>query len=143
MTPWSDVYLWLAGFEPGFCRLDQSGDPQLAGGGPVMKTGWYPFAIARDGTLSYLAVRDLPDGGGVEFGAHAYGDRAEQAAATLIRHLHAWDARGRDLPEDSFAFWPDGASPRPPGRLVTAFRKRHGTVTITWPPERAASQTAS
>jgi protein-L-isoaspartate(D-aspartate) O-methyltransferase len=119
LTPWSDAYLWLAGFEPGFCRLDQAGDPHLAGGGPVMKTGWYPFAIARDGTLSYLAVRDLPDGGGVEFGAHAYGDRAEQAAATLIRHLHAWDARGRDLP-------------------VTAFRKRHGTVTITWPPERAS-----
>jgi protein-L-isoaspartate(D-aspartate) O-methyltransferase len=138
MTPWSDVYLWLAGFEPGFCRLDQTGDPQLAGGGPVMKTGWYPFAIARDGTLSYLAVRDLP-GGGVEFGAHAYGNHAEQAAATLIRHLHAWDARGRDLPEDSFAFWPDDGMLRPPGRLVTAFRKRHGTVTITWPPERAAS----
>lgn len=36
MTPWSDVYLWLAGFEPGFCRLDQSGGPQLAGGGPVV-----------------------------------------------------------------------------------------------------------
>jgi protein-L-isoaspartate(D-aspartate) O-methyltransferase len=141
MTPWSDVYLWLAGFEPGFCRLDQSGDPQLAGGGPVMKTGWYPFAIARDGALSYLAVRDLP-GGGVEFGAHAYGDRAEQAAATLIRHLRAWDARGRDLPEGSFAFWPDGASPLPPDRLVSAFRKRHGTVTITWPPVRTASQTA-
>ena len=139
MTPWSDVYLWLAGFEPGFCRLDQSGDPQLAGGGPVMRTGWYPFAVAREGTLCYLAVRDLPDGGGVEFGAHAYGDRAEQAAATLIRHLRAWDARGRDLPEDCFAFWPYGASPRPPGRLATAFRKRHGTVTVTWPPERAAS----
>jgi protein-L-isoaspartate(D-aspartate) O-methyltransferase len=138
MTPWSDIYLWLAGFEPGFCRLDQSGDLQLAGGGPVMKTGWYPFAIARDGALSYLAVRDLP-GGGVEFGAHAYGDRAEQAAATLIRHLRAWDARGRDLPDDCFAFWPDGTTPCPPGRLVTAFRKRHGTVTITWPPERAAS----
>ena len=107
-----------------------------------MMTGWYPFAIARDGTLSYLAVRDLPEGGGVEFGAHAYGDRAGQAAATLIRHLRAWDARGRDLPEDCFAFWPDAASPRPPGRLVTAFRKRHGTVTITWPPERTASQTA-
>jgi protein-L-isoaspartate(D-aspartate) O-methyltransferase len=139
LTPWSDAYLWLAGFEPGFCRLDQAGGPQLAAGGPVMKTGWYPFAIARDGTLSYLTVRDLQGGGGVEFGAHAYGDRAEQAAATLIRHLHAWDARGRDLPEDCFAFWPDGTSPRPPGRLVTAFRKRHGTVTITWPPERAAS----
>jgi protein-L-isoaspartate(D-aspartate) O-methyltransferase len=33
MVPWCDVYLWLAGFEPGFCRLDQSGDPRLAGGG--------------------------------------------------------------------------------------------------------------
>ncbi len=61
-TPWSDLYLWLAGFQPGFCRLDQAGDPQLAGGGPVMKTGWYPFAIALDGALSYLTVRDLPDG---------------------------------------------------------------------------------
>jgi protein-L-isoaspartate(D-aspartate) O-methyltransferase len=108
-----------------------------------MKTGWSPFAIALDGTLSYLTVRDFPDGGGVEFGAYAYGDRAEQATATLIRHLHAWDARGRNLPEDSFAYWPDGASPHQPGRLVTALRKRHGTVTITWPPERTASQTAS
>jgi hypothetical protein len=42
--------------------------------------------------------------GGVELGAHASGGRAEQAAATLIRHLHAWDARGSDLPEDSFAY---------------------------------------
>ena len=62
MTPWSDLYLWLAGFQPGFWRLDQAGDPQLAGGGPVMKTGWYPFAIARNGALSYLTVRDLPAG---------------------------------------------------------------------------------
>ena len=139
MTPWSDLYLWLAGFQPGFCRLDQAGDPQLAGGGPVMKTGWYPFAIALDGTLSYLTVRDLPDGGGVEFGAYAYGDRAEQATATLIRHLHAWDARGRNLPEDSFAYWPDGSTLHPPGLLATSFRKRRGTVTITWPPERTAS----
>jgi protein-L-isoaspartate(D-aspartate) O-methyltransferase len=107
-----------------------------------MKTGWYPFAVARDQALSYLTVRDLPDGG-VELGAHAYGDHAEEAAAAMIRHLHAWDARGRDLPEDSFAFCLDGASARPPGRLETAFRKCHGTVTITWPPERAASQTAN
>jgi hypothetical protein len=34
MTPWSDLYLWLAGFQPGFCRLDQVDDEQLAGGGP-------------------------------------------------------------------------------------------------------------
>ena len=140
MTAWSDLYLWLAGFAPGFCRLDQAGDPQLAGGGPVMKTGWYPFAITCDGTLSYVTVRDLPGGGGVEFGALAYGRHASDAAATLISHLHAWDARGRDLPQDAFTYWPDGTAPPLPGTLVSVFRKRDGaTATISWPPERPAS----
>ena len=140
MTPWSDAYLWLAGFAPGFCRLDQAGDPQLAGGGPVMKVGWYPFAVARDGALSYLAVRDLPDGSGVEFGAVAYGHRAEDAAADLVGHLRAWDARGRDLPQDAFAYWPDGTMPPLRGTLLSVFPKRHGTATITWPPERTGIQ---
>lgn len=143
MTPWSDVYLWLAGFAPGFCRLDQAGDPQLAGGGPVMKTGWYPFAVARDGTLSYLTVRDLPDGSGVEFGALAYGHRAAEAAAALVGHLRSWDARGRDLPQDAFTYWPDGTTPPLPDRLLSVFHKRHGTATITWPPERTGVQASS
>jgi protein-L-isoaspartate(D-aspartate) O-methyltransferase len=140
MTPWSDAYLWLAGFAPGFCRLDQAGDPQLAGGGPVMKVGWYPFALARDGALSYLAVRDLPDGSGVEFGAVAYGHHAEEAAADLVGHLRAWDARGRDLPQAAFAYWPDGTMPPLRGTLLSVFPKRHGTATITWPPERPGIQ---
>jgi protein-L-isoaspartate(D-aspartate) O-methyltransferase len=143
MTPWSDVYLWLAGFAPGFCRLDQSGDPQLAGGGPVMKVGWYPFAVARDGTLSYLTVRDLPDGSGVEFGAVAYGHRAEEAAAALVGHVRSWDARGRDLPQDAFTYWPDGTTPPLPDKLLSVFRKRHGTATVTWPPERTCVQASS
>ena len=136
MTPWSDLYLWLAGFQPGFCRLDQAGDPRLAGDGPVMKTGWYPFAIARDGALSYLTVRDLPDGSGVEFGAVAYGDHAAEAAAALAGHLHAWDARGRDLPQDAFTYWPNGTTPLLPDKLLSVFGKRHGTATISWPHER-------
>jgi protein-L-isoaspartate(D-aspartate) O-methyltransferase len=135
MTPWSDLYLWLAGFQPGFCRLDQAGDPQLAGDGPVMKTGWYPFAIASDGRLSYLTVRDLPDGSGIEFGALAYGRRADDAAAALIGHLRAWDARGRDLPPDAFTYRPDGITPSLPGTLLSVFRKRHGAAAITWPAE--------
>jgi protein-L-isoaspartate(D-aspartate) O-methyltransferase len=105
-----------------------------------MKTGWYPFAIACDGTLSYVTVRDLPGGGGVEFGALAYGRHASDAAATLISHLHTWDARGRDLPQDAFTYWPDGTAPPLPGTLVSVFRKRDGaTATISWPPERPAS----
>jgi protein-L-isoaspartate(D-aspartate) O-methyltransferase len=138
MTPWSDIYLWLAGFAPGFCRLDQAGDPQLAGGGPVMKTGWHPFAIARNGTLSYLTVRDLPDGSGAEFGALAYGHDATQAATTLVGHLRAWDARGRDLPQDAFTYWPDGTTPQLPDKLLSVFGKRHGSTVIHWPAERPA-----
>ena len=143
MTPWDDIYLWLAGYAPGFCRLDLAGDPQIAGGGPVMKTGWYPFAIARERTLSYLTVRDLPDGSGVEFGAVAYGQHAVQAAAALISHVRAWDARGRALPQDAFTYWPDGTAPPLPDRLLSVFRKRHGTATITWPPERTCNQAGS
>jgi len=142
MTQWSDAYLWLAGFAPGFCRLDQAGDVQLAGGGPVMKTGWYPFAVAREGTLSYLAVRDLADGSGAEFGAHAYGHRAAEAAAALVRHLHAWDDRGRNLPQDAFTYRPDGTAPPRPDGLLSVFRKRHGTATITWPAGRPAGTPA-
>jgi protein-L-isoaspartate(D-aspartate) O-methyltransferase len=143
MTPWSDAYLWLAGFAPGFCRLDQADGPQLAGGGPVMKTGWYPFAVARNGTLSYLTVRDLPDGSGAEFGAVAYGDHAAETTATLTSHLRAWDARGRDLPQDAFTYWPDGSTPPLPDRLLSVFPKRHGTATITWPPECTGAQAGS
>jgi hypothetical protein len=65
-----------------------------------MKTGWYPFAIARDGALSYLTVRDLPDG-------------------------------------------PGGITPPLRDRLLSVFPKRHGTATITWPPERPGTQADS
>jgi hypothetical protein len=47
-----------------------------------MKTGWYSFAVACAQTVCYLTVRGLPDSGGGEFGACAYGYHDEQAAAT-------------------------------------------------------------
>lgn len=105
-----------------------------------MKTGWYPFAVARNGTLSYLTVRDLLDGSGVEFGALAYGHHAAEAAAALVSGLSAWDARGRNLPQDAFSYWPDGTKPLLPNRLLSVFPKRYGTATITWPPERTGDQ---
>lgn len=139
-TAWSDFYLWLASRQEGFCRLDQDGGPQLADGGPAMRTGWFPFAVALDGSLSYLTVRGTPEGG-FEFGAVAYGDSAGEAAAALTRHLHAWDARGRDLPGNAFAYWPGDRTPElPADRAVSVFRKHRGTLTATWEPERAAGK---
>jgi hypothetical protein len=123
-----------------------------AGIGPGMRvmeigSGGYNAALLAEVTGEHvvtvdidpdITARDLPDGGGVEFGAYAYGDRAEEATATLIRHLHAWDARGRDLPEDAFMYWPDGTTPPLPDELLSIFGKRHGTATITWPAQRTA-----
>jgi hypothetical protein len=40
----------------------------------------------------------------------------------------------RDIPADAFAYWPAGTDVPQPGDLTAVFRKRHGTVTVTWPP---------
>jgi protein-L-isoaspartate(D-aspartate) O-methyltransferase len=79
----------------------------------------------------------------VEFGAVAYGQHTVHAAAALISHVRAWDARGRALPQDAFTYWPDGTAPPLPDRLLSVFRKRHGTATITWPPQRTCNQAGS
>lgn len=54
---------------------------------------------------------------------------AEHRAAKLA----AWDAHGRAIPSDAFAYWPACTVIPPLGDLVGVFRKRHGTVTVTCP----------
>jgi hypothetical protein len=59
------------------------------------------------------------------------------AARLLAEHraakIAAWDAHGRAIPSDAFAYWPACTVIPPLGDLVGVFRKRHGTVTVTWP----------
>jgi hypothetical protein len=60
------------------------------------------------------------------------------AARLLAEHraakIAAWDAHGRAIPSDAFAYWPACTVIPPLGDLVGVFRKRHGTVTVTCPP---------
>ena len=93
-------------------------------------------------SFSVMAMRKtgIP-GAEFEFGARAFGPHAAAAAEALTAQIAAWDARGRAVTGDAFAYWPAGTEIPPPGELTGVFRKRHGTVTVTWPqrPPAAAS----
>jgi protein-L-isoaspartate(D-aspartate) O-methyltransferase len=66
--------------------------------------------------------------------ARAFGPHAAAAACALIAQVAAWDARGRAIPGNAFAYWPAGTEIPLLGDRVGVFRKRHGIVTLTWPP---------
>jgi protein-L-isoaspartate(D-aspartate) O-methyltransferase len=129
----ADLHLWLAGFLPGFCRVEAGpGTPMAAEG--VCKT-WFPFGGVLGDSLCVMELRDsdLP-GAEREFGARGYGPHAGEAAEALVTQIKTWDAHGRQLPGDAFAYWPAGTTISSSDALVCQFRKTHGTATITWPP---------
>lgn len=138
MVSFADLFLWCSGFLPGFCRIS-TGDDTLPGvrrrpDGP----GRYPCACVHEDSLAYLASRPIDDGIG-EFGARAHGPNATAAAELLTDHIRQWTAHGRDLPADAFAYWPTGTCQGPPLGKTAVFSKTHGSVTITWPSDQAAS----
>ncbi len=129
-----DLQLWLAGgFLPGFCRIDAS-DSQALPAADGNKT-WFGFGGVLGDSFSVMAMRKtgIP-GCEFEFGARAFGPHAAAAAEALITQTAAWDARGRAIPADAFAYWPAGTGIPLLGDLAGVFPKRHGTVTVTWPP---------
>jgi hypothetical protein len=66
---------------------------------------------------------------------------ADALLAKLTGHVRSWDRHGRNLPGDAFSYYPRGTAAPPPGdHTVSAFRRPHGTLTITWPPALNAAQ---
>jgi protein-L-isoaspartate(D-aspartate) O-methyltransferase len=124
----ADLHLWLAVFLPGFCKLAVDEGTDLA----AERKGWFPFGAVRGDSFAYLAVRSLPEGGGSEFGARAYGAHGDDAATALVDQIQAWDRHARDR-EPTFTYWPTG-SDRPESDKDTAVLvKTHGVTTISWP----------
>ena len=128
----ADLHLWLAGFLPGFCRVEAgAGTPMAAEG--VCRT-WFPFGGVIGDSFCVMQLRDTGvTGTEHEFGARGYGPHAAEAADTLVAQIKAWDAHGRKIPDGAFAYWPAGSAV-PSDASVCRFRKTHGTATITWPP---------
>jgi protein-L-isoaspartate(D-aspartate) O-methyltransferase len=125
----ADLYLWFAGFLPGFCKVAADDGTELA----ADRKGWFPFGMVRDDSFAYLAVRPTLDGVGVEFGARAYGAHGQQAAAVMVEQIQAWDRYARGGPAPVFAYWPAGTDRPRSGEPTAVLEKTHGLVTISWP----------
>jgi protein-L-isoaspartate(D-aspartate) O-methyltransferase len=125
----ADLYLWFAGFLPGFCKLDAEEGAELA----AERKTWFPFGAVRGDSFAYLAVRPAPDGTEVEFGARAYGADGDRAATAVVEQIQAWDQHARRGPAPTFAYWPTGTDHPQSNESTTVLEKAHGTVTISWP----------
>ncbi|MBP2323796.1 protein-L-isoaspartate(D-aspartate) O-methyltransferase [Kibdelosporangium banguiense] len=124
----ADLHLWFAALLPGFCKLAVDEGTDMA----AERKGWFPFGVVRGDSFAYLAVRPVPEGGGVEFGARAYGVHGEAAAAAMVEQIQAWDRQGRDV-EPTFAYWPTGSQRPEFGKDTAVLVKTHGLTTIAWP----------
>ncbi len=131
----ADLHLWLAVFLPGFCRLAADEGTDLA----AERKGWFPFGAVHGDSFAYLAVRPLPDGGGSEFGARAYGAHGDAAASALVERIQAWGRQARDR-EPAFAYWPAGSDRPEFGKDTAVVVKAHGVATISWPPAASAAR---
>ncbi|PZG18012.1 methyltransferase, FxLD system [Nonomuraea aridisoli] len=123
----ADLHLWFACYLPGFCRMTVDDGTDL----DRERGTWFPFAVVRGDSFAYLAVRPALGGGGVEFGAGAYGLHGPQAANAMVEQIQAWDRQAR-RGEPTFAYWPSGRHVDVPERTAV-LEKRHGIVTISWP----------
>jgi protein-L-isoaspartate(D-aspartate) O-methyltransferase len=142
-TSFADLYLWLGGSGPGFCKV-ATGEGARLPADPEPPGTRFPVGIAAEGSLACLVSRRLPSAD-YEFGVHAYGPAPGTATARLIGGIRAWDRHRHrqyeDLSGDAFAWYPSGTTPpAPDGRPVSVFRKLTGTLVITWPPARPAPQ---
>ncbi|WP_410673194.1 methyltransferase, FxLD system [Amycolatopsis sp. cmx-4-68] len=131
----ADLHLWFAAFLPGFCKLAVDEGTDLA----AERKGWFPFGVVHGDSFAYLAVRPLPEGGGSEFGARAYGAHGEAAATAMVDQIQAWDSQARDR-EPAFAYWPTGSDRPEFGKDTAVLVKTHGVATISWSPAADAAQ---
>lgn len=124
----ADLHLWFAAFLPGFCLLAADEGTELA----ADRKSWFPFGVVRGDSFAYLAVRPVPEGGGVEFGARAHGPHGHQAASAMVDQIQGWQRHGHDR-EPIFGYWPAG-SRRPEFAVdIAVLVKTHGVATISWP----------
>lgn len=131
----ADLHLWLAVSLPGFCKLAVDEGTDLA----AERKGWFPFGAVHGDSFAYLAVRPLPEGGGAEFGARAYGVHGEAAATAMVDQIQAWDRQARDR-EPAFAYWPTGSDRPKFGKDTAVLVKAHGVATISWSPAADAAR---
>lgn len=132
MEPFDGLFLWLATSLSEFALLSRARtDTARELVDPASPIGT-PTLLDSHG-FAYLTFRKVESGEDTyEFGAYAHGQRAGELAERLVRQVRIWDQRHRHSGPAQIGVYPASTPPSLPtaGRAI---RKRHTTVTISWP----------
>jgi protein-L-isoaspartate(D-aspartate) O-methyltransferase len=132
MEPFDGLFLWLATSLDQFCLLSRARTGtarELADPASPIAT---PALLSRD-SFAYVAFREADAASRrFEFGAYAHGPQAGDLAATMAGQIRQWDRHHRNGPAARISVHPASVpdTQLPGGRRI---RKRHTTVTISWP----------
>lgn len=130
MEPFDGLFLWLATVLPEYALLSRARTDQAR----ALVDPASPIAtptLLGDDSFAYLAFRELDDDT-FEFGAYGHGPGAARLAEQLVDQVRAWDRQHRHGKPSVITVYPASFTlPSMSGERV--IRKRHSTVTITWP----------
>lgn len=121
---WDVVWLRMASYEPGACRLTTTQGAIEAGHVPADLLTWTHALVSQD-SLAYLTIRPAAGTDGrFELGAAGYGRAGHRLAERIRIHIHNWDPdrtatptitahRARTEPDPAYP-----AIPKPSGHLI-------------------------
>jgi protein-L-isoaspartate(D-aspartate) O-methyltransferase len=129
MTPFDDLFLWLAFAAPNFCKLAAT-DVAIDKG--LIPRSYRAPTIYNEDSFGYLMLRRLnPEERGAEFGVFAHGPSAEKIAEEYVTQICAWDYR-RSRPGPRFEVHPAGTPDDQLPEGARVIEKRHARVAISW-----------
>jgi protein-L-isoaspartate(D-aspartate) O-methyltransferase len=129
MTPFDDLFLWLAFAAPNFCQLVAS-DAAIDKG--LIPRSHRAPTIYNEESFGYLMLRRInPEDPLSEFGVYAHGPSAEKIAEEYVTQIRAWDDR-RSVPGPRFEIYPAGTPDDELPEGAHVIDKLHTRVTISW-----------
>ncbi|CAL9412636.1 methyltransferase, FxLD system [Streptomyces sp. enrichment culture] len=129
--PIGTLQMYVATMVDGYCNMFI--DPDRASG-KIGPTGLNFSLVAVDGpSLAYVVVRRSEDRQSAEFGVHAFGSGAKEAAHRLADAIRTWGKDHRNGLASEITVYPAGtADDRMSGDRV--IDKKHRRIAISWPP---------
>lgn len=130
MEPFDGLFLWLATSLDRFYLLSRARtDAARALVDPASPIAT-PTQLTGNG-FAYVTFREV-DPQTYEFGAYAHGPGADELAASMVEQIQTWDRRHRHGPGARISVHPASA-PTSEALGERRIRKRHTTLTISWP----------
>ncbi|GIG67805.1 methyltransferase, FxLD system [Phytomonospora endophytica] len=87
--PWDVLWLRMASYEAGACRLTTTRDAIAAGHVPEDLPPW-THALVEGTSLAYFTTRSAPEERRCELGTSGYGPAGQELADRISDHIRAW-----------------------------------------------------